>query len=220
MTCDLFPPWHHPYYWLRADGCVMDLASSAFPSSGIPDEADFLKRGKCPPHGRVKCWDEFHFQPDSSLCHAHGCSRNRWEHLPPELKICEFPYLMGFIRQKWKTNESTEYSLRWIPAPNGDLSSNEWCNNHPSSICDEFPLPLGFTRYRLNVQPSIKSPTGCWDKFQNQLKFVLVHQFLCHTFSRRNEFPHPMGFMLRRFRHLSRVGNSMECSSLQMVNCE
>lgn len=111
----------------------------------------------------------------------------------------EFPSLMGFIRQKWITN-----------------------NNQPSTLWDEFPRPMGFifkwmmhqsTEQYLSWIPasngvhslSLKCSTehniidqvltGCWDKFQTHLKFILVRQFLCHTFSRRNEFPHPMGFI-------------------------
>lgn len=111
----------------------------------------------------------------------------------------EFPSLMGFIWQKWKTNnnqpstlwdefprpmgfifkwmvhQSTEQYLSWIPAPNGVHSLSLKCSTE-HNIIDQVP-------------------TGCWDKFQTYLKFILVRQFLWHTFSRRNEFPHPMGFI-------------------------
>lgn len=104
----------------------------------------------------------------------------------------EFPSLMGFIRQKWITN-----------------------NNQPSTLWDEFPRPMGFifkwmmhqsTKQYLSWIPasngvhslSLKCSTEhniIDHKFQTHLKFILVRQFLCHTFSRRNGFPHPMGFI-------------------------
>lgn len=118
----------------------------------------------------------------------------------------EFPFLMGFNRQKWITN-----------------------NNQPSTLWDEFPRPMGFifkwmmhqsTEQYLSWIPasngvhslSLKCSTEhniIDHKFQTHLKFILVRQFLCHTFSRRNEFPHPMGFIQqsRQFNGMQHFAN-------------
>lgn len=126
----------------------------------------------------------------------------------------EFPSLMGFIRQKWITNRvhfEMNSRVQW------GSSSNEWCTNQPSSIWAEFPHPMGFTRCRLNAQPSITSSTKSWQVVEINFKptwslFSFASSYATHSVAGTNSHIQWDSF--------NRVGNSMECSILPMVNCE